>query len=102
MIVYSPVITDYAQSDPLWMACQHTESWKHNRAFHVLVLDSGKIAVITHMWQTHALCDTWDEVGEAAKTLPKEFFRRPVGSGRPTKVKRHEEQVQDLSDLLGL
>jgi hypothetical protein len=45
-------------------------------AFMIMRLRSGRIAVLGHMRELHAICDTMDEVFEAGHTIPMNVWRR--------------------------
>jgi len=45
-------------------------------AFMILPLSSGKIAVLGHMRDLHAICDTMEEVLEAGHSIPMNVWRR--------------------------
>lgn len=56
---------------------QEAESLRYGaNAFMVLPLSTGKIAVLGHMRDLHAICETWEEACESALSIPMNVWRR--------------------------
>lgn len=46
--------------------------------FMVLVLSTGRVAVLGHMRDLHAICDTLAEAEEASRSIPMLKYRRAL------------------------
>lgn len=60
----------------------HSLRYGHT-AFMILPLSSGKIAVLGHMRDLHAICDTFEEALEAGRTIPMLVWRRKTETLAP-------------------
>lgn len=77
MIHYGPFNHAAEPSDPRQRDEQEAHSLRYGAsAFMVLPLTSGRIAVLGHMRDLHAICDTLDEVKEAGASIPMNVWRR--------------------------
>ncbi len=52
-------------------------------AFMIVPLQSGRVAVLGHMRDLHAICDTLDEVIVASQTIPFLVWRRAAAEPKP-------------------
>lgn len=58
---------------------QEAESIRYGpTAFMILPLSTGRVAVLGHMRDLHAIVDTLEEAVEASKTIPFLVWRRAV------------------------
>lgn len=101
-ILSKPDLNDFAENDPLWKDVQQAHSIRYGAtAFMVVPLASGRIAVLGHMRDLHAICDTWAEAVSAAESIPMNQYRRAAARAEAAKA-RTLSQEEELSRLLGL
>jgi len=79
---------------------QEAESIRYGAtAFMCVPLTSGRIAVLGHMRDLHAVCDTWQEACEAARSIQMNVWRRSVES-KPKRALAHLPELNlDFSGL---
>lgn len=79
MIHLGPFNHAAERDDPRQRDEQEAHSLRYGHsAFMILPLSSGRIAVLGHMRDLHAICDTLEEVLEAAKSIQINEWRRRV------------------------
>lgn len=96
MINFGPFNHVAEPDDPRRKDEQEAHSRRYGASpFMVMKLASGRIAILGHMRELHAICDTVEEMWEAGYSIPMNVLRR---SSESKKVPMPERKV-DLGGI---